>query len=202
MTTSVLRQMVYRLSRLPGLGPRSGRRAALFLLKNRAHLLKPLIDAMQNAHDKVFPCSVCGYFDTQNPCIICTDKTRDSRLLCIVTDVSDVWALEHMKTFKGHYHVLGGNLSVLDGIGPKDLRLPSLLKRLQNPDIQEIILALTPTPEGTTTAHYIQEELQKQGVLEDKNITLLARGLPMGSDFDFLDPGTLTAAFQGRKRFE
>ncbi len=199
MASPILMQMIQRLGRLPGLGPRSGRRAALFLLKNRERLLGPLIQSMEKAMEKVHPCSVCGYLDEQSPCSLCRDTRRNASLLCVVSDVSDVWALEKMKSFQGVYHVLGGNLSVLDGVGPKHLRMKSLLARLQDGVIQEVILALSPTVEGSATTHFVTQEIEKAGL--KPHFTMLARGVPLGGELDFLDEGTLGEAFRGRKRF-
>jgi recombination protein RecR len=197
MASPILIQMIQRLGRLPGLGPRSGRRVAFFLLKNKDRLLRPLIEVLQKALDRVHPCPVCGYLDEQSPCHLCQDTARDAHALCVVSDVGDVWALEKTRSFKGRYHVLGGNLSVMDGVGPKHLRIEGLLARLKTDPITEVVLALSPTVEGSATTHFVIQEIQKAGLTP--TLTSLARGIPLGGELDFLDEGTLSEAFRGRK---
>ena len=197
VASPILVQMIQRLRRLPGLGPRSGRRAAFFLLKNRDRLLRPLIEVLQKALERVHPCPVCGYLDEQSPCHLCQDPGRNPRVLCVVSEVGDVWALEKTRHFKGHYHVLGGNLSVLEGIGPKNLRIDSFVERLKGHSIDEVVLALSPTVEGSATTHFLIQEIQKAGL--SPTLTSLARGIPLGGELDFLDEGTLSEAFRGRK---
>ncbi|RZI46563.1 recombination mediator RecR [Candidatus Finniella inopinata] len=196
MNSPEIQQMIQLLSRLPGLGPRSGRRVALHLLKKREALLKPLIEALQTADQTITTCQQCFNLDTSNPCHLCQDTKRDDHSLCIVADVADLWAIERSQIFKGRYHVLGGLLSALDNIGPQQLTIQPLLKRLENGQIQEIILALNSTVDGQTTVHYLANHLQSYAV----KLSSLAQGVPMGGELDYLDDGTLSAAFSERKR--
>ncbi|MEQ8605054.1 MAG: recombination mediator RecR [Marivibrio sp.] len=191
-----IERLIQLLARLPGLGPRSARRAALELVKKRESLMRPLATALSEAADKVAPCSVCGNLDTTDPCRICTDETRDARTICVVEQVGDLWALERASGFTGRYHVLGGTLSALDGIGPEDLTIGQLLARV-GPDrpTAEIILATNLTVDGQTTAHYITERLEGAGV----KVTRLAHGVPVGGELDYLDDGTLSAALKARQ---
>ncbi|SFK51351.1 recombination mediator RecR [Caulobacter sp. UNC279MFTsu5.1] len=190
-----IERLIALLSKLPGLGPRSGRRAALALLKKRDTLLAPLTAAMIEAQAKVRTCSVCGSLDTSDPCAICSDATRDNRLLCVVEEVGSVWAMERGGAFKGRYHVLGGLLSALDGIGPEALRVGELLGRANASEISEVILALPATVDGQTTAHYLADRLAPTGV----SVTMLARGVPVGGDLDWLDDGTIAQALRARR---
>ncbi len=190
-----IERLIALLSKLPGLGPRSGRRAALALLKKRDTLLAPLTAAMVDAQAKVRTCSVCGSLDTSDPCAICSDATRDNRLLCVVEEVGSLWAMERGGSFKGRYHVLGGLLSALDGIGPEALRVGELLGRATSSEIQEVILALPATVDGQTTAHYLADRLAPSGV----SVTMLARGVPVGGDLDWLDDGTIAQALRARR---
>lgn len=190
-----IERLIALLSKLPGLGPRSGRRAALALLKKRDTLLAPLAAAMAEAHAKVRACSVCGSFDTTDPCAICADATRDARLLCVVEEVGSVWAMERGGSFKGRYHVLGGLLSALDGVGPDSLRIGELVARVAGGTVAEVILALPATVDGQTTAHYIADRLAASGV----PVTMLARGVPVGGDLDWLDDGTIAQALRARR---
>ncbi|MEJ2817705.1 MULTISPECIES: recombination mediator RecR [unclassified Caulobacter] len=190
-----IERLIALLSKLPGLGPRSGRRAALALLKKRDTLLAPLTAAMVEAQAKVRTCSVCGSLDTSDPCAICSDATRDNRLLCVVEEVGSVWAMERGGSFKGRYHVLGGLLSALDGIGPEALRVGELLGRANASEIAEVILALPATVDGQTTAHYLADRLAPTGV----SVTMLARGVPVGGDLDWLDDGTIAQALRARR---
>lgn len=189
-------QLIQSLARLPGLGPRSARRAALFMLKRRDTILEPLARAMMAAKEKVQTCTVCGNFDTVSPCGICASSRRDDSLICVVEDVADLWALERGGTFRGRYHVLGGILSALDGIGPDDLNIASLLRRAREPEVREIILATNATVEGQTTAHYIADRLADC----DVTISGLALGVPIGGELDYLDDGTLSTAMNARRR--
>jgi len=198
-SASLLKQLVRRLGYLPGLGPRSGRRVALYLLKNRQRVLLPLIELLRQAAEKVHPCSVCGYMDQQDPCVLCQDTTRDNAVLCVVSHIPDVWAMERGKHFNGRYHILGGNLSVLEGVGPGDLRIASLIERLKAGTCSEVILALSSTVEGAATTHLVLQEIKRAG-LQDVTITLLARGVPTGGELDFLDEATLKAALDGRQQ--
>ena len=190
-----IERLIALLSKLPGLGPRSGRRAALALLKKRDTLLAPLTAALVDAQAKVRTCSVCSSLDTSDPCAICSDATRDNRLLCVVEEVGSLWAMERGGAFKGRYHVLGGLLSALDGVGPEALRVSELLGRANASEIQEVILALPATVDGQTTAHYLADRLAPTGV----SVTMLARGVPVGGDLDWLDDGTIAQALRARR---
>jgi len=190
---SELDTLIQLLARLPGLGPRSARRTALFLIKRREHVMEPLAAAMAAAATAVRTCSACGNLDTADPCAICRDPERDTTAICVVEDLADLWALERTGAFRGRYHVLGGTLSALDGIGPDDLNIERLLARLRPG--QELILALNATVEGQTTAHYLADRLTGR----DVRITRLAQGVPIGGELDYLDDGTLTAALKARR---
>lgn len=196
MFSNDLQNLIDRLAKLPGLGPRSGRRVALYLLKNRGDKLKPLVDALQTADAKLTDCAVCGNLDTQNPCSICTNPKRDPTVLCVVEGVADLWAVERSGCFRGHYHVLGGTLSALEGVRPEDLRIRSLVSRVQQNQIQEVILALNATVDGQTTAHYIMDQLDHMSV----QVTQLAQGVPLGGELDYLDDGTLLTAMNSRRK--
>ncbi|MGB8365731.1 MAG: recombination mediator RecR [Rhizomicrobium sp.] len=189
-----IEKLVQLLAKLPGLGPRSARRAALVLLKKRETLLVPLSAAMQEAADAVCVCAVCGNLDTTSPCSLCRDPRRDSHVLCIVEDVADLWALERAGVFHGRYHVLGGALSALDGITPERLNIAALTNRLGD-GVDEVILAMNATVEGQTTAHYLMDVLASSHV----KVTRLAHGVPVGGELDYLDEGTLSAAFKARR---
>ncbi len=189
-----IERLVQLLAKLPGLGPRSARRAALVLLKKREALLEPLATAMRDAADAICVCNACGNLDTTNPCAICRDPRRDSHALCVVEDVADLWALERAGVFRGRYHVLGGALSALDGMTPERLNIATLLARLK-PDVSEVILAVNATVEGQTTAHYLMDVLANASV----NVTRLAHGVPVGGELDYLDEGTLSMAFKARR---
>ena len=190
---SELDTLIQLLARLPGLGPRSARRAALHLLKRRESLLEPLAAAMAKAADAIRPCAVCGNLDTTAPCAICRDPERDGRMICVVEDLADLWAIERSGAFRGRYHVLGGTLSALDGVGPEDLTIDRLLARVEPG--QELILALNATVEGQTTAHYLADRLAGSGV----RLSRLAQGVPIGGELEYLDDGTLTAALKARR---
>ncbi|MGE5146837.1 MAG: recombination mediator RecR [Candidatus Eiseniibacteriota bacterium] len=190
---SELDTLIQLLARLPGLGPRSARRAALFLLKRREQVMEPLAAALAAAATAVRPCSACGNLDTLDPCAICRDNRRDAGMVCVVESLADLWALERTGAFRGRYHVLGGTLSALDGIGPDDLNIARLVSRL-GPQ-SELILALSATVEGQTTAHYIAERAAQTGA----RISRLAQGVPIGGELDYLDDGTLTAALNARR---
>jgi len=187
--------LIQLLARLPGLGPRSARRVALFLIKKRESLLLPLSKALENVAENIQECSVCGNLDTLTPCAVCRDEKRDPTILCVLEEVADLWALERTASFKGRYHVLGGRLSALDGIGPEDLNISSLVERVERNSISEIILATNLTVDGETTAHYVAERLEPTGV----KVTRLAHGVPVGGELDYLDDGTLTAALRARR---
>lgn len=192
-----INNLEYLLSRLPGLGPRSARRVVLHLLKKRDTLMSPLVSALSLAIKNVVNCSLCGNLDTVNPCMICQDPKRDSKTICVVEDVTDLWALEKVASFRGLFYVLGGVLSALDGVGPKDLRIDHLASRVKKDDIKEVILALPVTVDGQTTAHYIKEEIGKL----DVSITQLSHGVPVGGELDYLDDGTISAAINSRRTF-
>lgn len=196
MAGSEIERVIQLLARLPGLGPRSARRAALHLLKKRDALLLPLTDALAAMGRDVKACSVCGNLDSQDPCAICADAKRDAGLICVVETVADLWALERSGVFKGRYHVLGGSLSALDGRGPADLNLDGLLARAA--DAREIIIATNATVEGQTTAHYITDRLRAAGPAS-LTVSRLAHGVPVGGELDYLDEGTLNAAFKARR---
>jgi len=189
-----IEKLVQLLAKLPGLGPRSARRVALQLLKKRETLLAPLASAMQDAADAIRDCEICGNLDTTSPCAICRDERRDPHVLCVVEDVADLWALERAGVFRGRYHVLGGALSALDGVTPERLNITPLLSRLGQ-GVDEIILAMNATVEGQTTAHYLMDVLAAQNV----KVTRLAHGVPVGGELDYLDEGTLSAAFKARR---
>lgn len=193
MPAPAIEHLIQRLAKLPGLGPRSARRAALFLLKKRETLLVPLAHALSQAADQVCECSVCGNLDAADPCAICANEKRDPATLCVVEDVADLWALERAGTYKGLYHVLGGVLSALDGVGPEDLNIPSLVSRAGD-GVVEVILATSATVDGQTTAHYIAERLKGSGVA----VSGLAHGVPVGGELDYMDDGTLATAMKAR----
>ena len=190
-----LDRLIQLLSKLPGLGPRSARRAALFLLKRRESLMEPLAAALTETAAKVKPCGRCGNLDTADPCALCRDLRRDQQLICVVEDVVDLWAIERSAAYNGLYHVLGGTLSALDGVGPEDLRIEPLVKRVAESKTREVILALNATVEGQTTAHYVMDRLAATGV----HVSRLAHGVPVGGELDYLDEGTLSAALAARK---
>ncbi|MFZ2030597.1 MAG: recombination mediator RecR [Vitreimonas sp.] len=187
--------LIALLAKVPGLGPRSARRAALQLLKKKDLLMLPLATALADAAVKVQACSNCGTLDTANPCALCTAHDRDDGLICVVAEVGDVWALERAGAFKGRYHVLGGVLSALDGVRPEDLRIAKLMERASGSGVREVILALAATVDGQTTAHYLAERLQPLSI----TVSRLSHGVPVGGELDLLDDGTLFAALQSRR---
>jgi len=206
VTGPEIETLIQLLAKLPGLGPRSARRAALHLIKKKDQILRPLANAAMDAAEKVSECKTCGNVDTANPCTICTDPRRDVSTIVVVEDVADLWALERAKAVNSHYHVLGGTLSPLDGIGPEDLTIDTLIDRVAEPLTQhngegskqrEVILAVNATVEGQTTAHYITDRLE--GL--DVKVTRLAHGVPVGGELDYLDEGTLSAAIKSRSDF-
>jgi recombination protein RecR len=192
-----IERLIQLMARLPGLGPRSARRAALHLIKKRETLLGPLADAMRVAAERVAVCRSCGNVDTSDPCTICTDGRRDPSLIVVVEDVSDLWALERSGAVPGRYHVLGGVLSPLDGVRPEHLHIESLVARAAEPEVKEIVLALNATVDGQTTAHYVTERLAHLSL----KVTKLAHGVPVGGELDYLDEGTLSAAIRSRTTF-
>ena len=192
-----IQRLIQLLSRLPGLGPRSARRAALHLIRKREELLGPLVDAMQVARERIVVCSACGNVDTSDPCTVCRDERRDPKMLIVVETVADLWALERAGAIRARYHVLGGTLSPLDGVGPKDLNIETLVGRVADDQVSEVILAVNATVDGQTTAHYITDLLSHL----DIKITRLAHGVPVGGELDYLDDGTLAAAIRSRTVF-
>ena len=192
-----IERLIGLLAKLPGLGPRSARRAALALVKRRDALLRPLAEAMLAVADTVVECSTCANVDVSDPCHICASEVRDRATLCVVQDVSDLWAMERAGAFRGRYHVLGGTLSALDGVRPEDLNIASLLRRVDGGEITEVILAMNATVDGQTTAHYITDHIQRDGV----NVSRLAHGVPVGGELDFLDDGTIAQAMRSRRPF-
>jgi len=190
-----IERLITLLAKLPGMGPRSARRAALALLKRREQLLDPLAKAMAEASARVRPCGVCGALDTIDPCTICADSHRDATLICVVEDVGALWAMERAGAFRGRYHVLGGLLSALDGVGPDALKVDDLAARARDEGVREVILALPATVDGLTTAHYLAERLSNA----DVSVTSLARGVPVGGDLDWLDDGTIAQALRARR---
>jgi recombination protein RecR len=195
MTTSDIERLIQLLAKLPGLGPRSARRAALHLIKHRDTLLGPLANALAAAAASIRACSRCGNLDTADPCAVCADARRDGTLICVVEEVADLWALERTASFRGRYHVLGGTLSALDGIGPEDLSIANLIARVAEGGVTEIILATSATVDGQTTAHYLTDRLAGSGVA----ISALAHGIPVGGELDYLDDGTLAQALRERR---
>jgi recombination protein RecR len=188
-------RLIQYLAKLPGLGPRSARRAALHMLKRRETVLEPLSQAMAAAAESIRTCSICGNLDTRDPCAICADPRRDPAVICVVEDVADLWALERTGSFRGRYHVLGGVLSALDGVGPDDLNIPALVGRARGAEVEEVILATSVTVDGQTTAHYIVDRLAGCGV----RISGIAHGVPVGGELDYLDDGTLSQALKARR---
>ncbi|RBO53766.1 recombination protein RecR [Rhodovulum sp. BSW8] len=187
--------LIDMMARLPGLGPRSARRAVLHLVRKRAVLLLPLAETMRKVGEAVHDCAVCGNITTADTCEICADPARSNGEICVVEDVADLWAMERGGAFGGRYHVLGGTLSALDSVGPEDLRIPDLVERIGREGITEVILALNATVDGQTTAHYIAEELAETGV----RLSSLAQGVPIGGELDYLDDGTISAALKARR---
>ena len=198
MAVSEIDRLIQLLARLPGLGPRSARRAALHLIERRAGLLEPLAQALAAAADSIRQCGVCGNVDTLDPCAICADERRDEGTICVVEDVADLWALERTAAFNGRYHVLGGTLSALDGRGPDELNIDALVSRAAAEGVTEIILATSATVEGQTTAHYVTDRLADCGAV----VSRLAHGVPVGGELDYLDDGTLSAALKARRPLE
>ncbi len=195
MASPEIDRLTQALARLPGLGPRSARRAVLYLLKKREGAMVPLLEALAQVNENLSTCGTCGNVDTTDPCGICRDVRRDSRMLCVVEDVPDLWALERSRLFPGKFHVLGGRLSALEGVRPEDLNIAPLLDRIAQGGIDEVVLAMNATLEGQTTAHYIAEKLETAPV----RITQLAHGLPVGGELDYLDDGTLAQALRARR---
>jgi recombination protein RecR len=192
-----IERLIQLLAKLPGLGPRSARRAVLHLVKNREKLLTPLATALTDAKDSVKMCGTCGNIDTVNPCLICNDPRRDRSIICVIEEVGDLWALERANAWNGLYHVLGGTLSALGGVRPEDLAIGDLVERASHGAVKEVMLATNATIEGQTTAHYITERLKEKGVATSR----MAHGVPVGGELDYLDEGTLTQAIKARRPF-
>lgn len=195
MSSPEIEALTQALARLPGLGPRSARRAVLHLLKKREIALEPLLRALDAVNARLTDCQVCGNVDTTDPCSICADARRDSRMLCVVEEVADLWALDRSRLFPGRYHVLGGRLSALEGVRPEDLTIDLLIRRVAEGGVDEVVLAMNATLEGQTTAHYIADRLETYPV----RLTQLAHGLPVGGELDYLDEGTLAQALRARR---
>jgi recombination protein RecR len=195
MASPEIEALTQALSRLPGLGPRSARRAVLHLIKKRETALVPLLGALERVSERLSTCSTCGNVDTSNPCAVCADPRRDGRALCVVEEVADLWALERSRLFPGRFHVLGGRLSALEGVRPEDLAIDGLLARIAKGGIDEVVLAMNATLEGQTTAHYLAERIEGYPV----RVTQLAHGLPVGGELDYLDEGTLAQALRARR---
>ena len=194
MQSVEIQKLIQLLSRLPGLGPRSGRRAALHLIKNKPQVLEPLYKSLLEVSETVKICQTCGNLDTSIDCSLCQSETRDASCICVVADVDDLWAMERSASYKGVYHVLGGVLSALDGIGPNQLTIDKLVTRLQEGKVSEIIIALSATLEGQTTAHYLADKLKSFNI----KVTKIAHGVPVGGELDYLDDGTISAALKAR----
>jgi recombination protein RecR len=195
MASQEIEALTGALAKLPGLGPRSARRAVLHLVKKREGVLVPLLAALQAVDERLATCSICGNVDTTDPCAICADTRRDARALCVVEEVADLWALDRSRLFPGRFHVLGGRLSALEGVRPEDLAIDQLVRRIEAGGIDEVVLAMNATLEGQTTAHYIAERLERFPV----RLTQLAHGLPVGGELDYLDEGTLAQALRARR---
>lgn len=195
MASPEIEALTNALARLPGLGPRSARRAVLHLLKRRETTLAPLLSALAAVNDRLATCDICGNVDTSNPCAICADPRRDTRSLCVVEEIADLWALDRSRLFPGKFHVLGGRLSALEGVRPEDLAIDSLVRRIAAGGVDEVVLAMNATLEGQTTAHYVAERIERFPV----RVTQLAHGLPVGGELDYLDDGTLAQALRARR---
>lgn len=196
MQDGPLQHLIKMLSGLPGLGNRSARRIALHMLQNRGQIMLPLAQIMERTAEEIETCNECGNLDMHQPCGLCQDANRDRSQICVVAQVSDLWAIERTSAYKGQYHVLGGLLSALDGIGPEQLNIARLIDRSQNPEVKELILALSATVDGQSTAHYIADHITR----DDLDVTHLAHGVPVGGELDYLDDGTITTALKSRKK--
>ncbi|HJL58273.1 MAG: recombination protein RecR [Pelagibacteraceae bacterium] len=197
MTNSEIDKLINEISKLPGLGRRSAQRIVLYLLKNKERSLLPLVQSLQEANQKIINCEICGNIDTISPCSLCLDVKRDRQTICVVEDLSDLWTFERIGFYRGSYHVLGGSLSAINGIGTDDLNITKLIQRIKKQSVKEVILALSTTIEGQTTSHVIADKLES---IEDLYVTRLAQGVPMGGEVHYLDENTLNAAFQSRKK--
>ena len=197
MSGAEIDRLIQLLAKLPGLGPRSARRAVLYMLKRRDAFMLPLGAAIGEVAEAILPCRICGNLDTTDPCPICADASRDGGLVCVIEDVADLWAIERTSSYSGKYHVLGGILSALDGVRPEDLNIVALVDRAATGDVREVILAMNATVEGQSTAHYLTDRLAATGV----KVSRLAHGVPIGGELDYLDEGTLAAALKARRPF-
>ena len=197
MHSSEIEKLINAVSKLPGLGRRSAQRIALYLLKNKERALLPLVQSLQDANKKIIDCETCGNIDTKSPCSLCQNVKRDFQTICVIEDVSDLWTFERMGLYKGVYHVLRGSLSAINGIGMDELTITKLMKRIQDQNVKEIILALSTTMEGQTTSHVIADKLE---FLDNIEVTRLAEGVPIGGEVHYLDENTLNAAYQSRKK--
>jgi len=200
MAGNDIEKLIKQVSKLPSLGTRSARRIVLNLIEKKDELLLPLIAGLQNIADNIKTCKICGNFDTSDTCSVCNDESRDDSIICVVQDVADLWAMERVSFFKGKYHVLGGILSALDGITPDDLNIFSLIERIKEGNINEVILALPATIDGQITAHYLVSKIKEE--TPEIEITTLAQGIPMGAELDYMDEGTLQLALNSRKNME
>lgn len=196
MQDGPLQHLIKMLSSLPGLGNRSARRIALHMLQNRGQVMQPLAQLIERTAEEIQTCNICGNLDMHNPCSLCQDTRRNTSQICVVAQVSDLWAIERTSAYKGQYHVLGGLLSALDGIGPEQLNIAGLIERSDNPEVKELILALSATVDGQSTAHYIADHVTRS----DLDVTHLAHGVPVGGELDYLDDGTITTALKSRKK--
>ena len=197
MTSSEINNLINEVSKLPGIGRRSAQRIALYLIKNKKNSLTPLVQSLEIANQKILNCEICNNIDTKTPCALCTNLKRDSKTICVIEDVSDLWTFERVGFFNGMYHVLGGSLSAINGIGTEDLTIPKLINRIETQKVVEVILALSTTIEGQTTSHVISDKLQN---IDKLKVTKLAQGVPIGGEVQYLDENTLSTAFQARKK--
>ena len=197
MTNSEIDKLINEISKLPGLGRRSAQRITLYLLKNKERSLLPLVQSLQEANQKIINCVICGNIDIISPCSLCIDTKRDRHTICVVEDLSDLWTFERIGFYRGVYHILGGSLSAINGIGTDDLNITKLIQRIKKQSVKEVILALSTTIEGQTTGHVIADKLES---IENLDVTRLAQGVPMGGEVHYLDENTLNAAFQSRKK--
>ena len=197
MIGTEIEKLINEISKLPGLGRRSAQRVALYLLKNKEYSLLPLVSSLKQAEQKIINCEVCNNIDIVNPCSLCSNSKRDNKTICVVEDVSDLWTFERIGFYKGMYHILGGSLSAINGIGTDDLNITKLIQRIKEQSVKEVILALSTTIEGQTTSHVIADKLES---IENLEVTRLAQGVPMGGEVHYLDENTLNAAFQSRKK--
>ena len=197
MHSTEIEKLINEVSKLPGLGRRSAQRIALYLLKNKERILLPLVKSLQEANQKIITCETCGNIDTKSPCSLCQNVKRDLQTICVIEDVSDLWTFERMGLFRGVYHVLGGSLSAINGVGIDELTITKLIQRIQDQNVKEVILALSTTMEGQTTSHVISDKLES---IDNLEVTRLAEGVPIGGEVHYLDENTLNAAYQSRKK--